>query len=132
MTPDKQTADPLDALIALVQALRATRRLDSPTEARARLTALRAASATVAAENGRGQAWLLIDAVADEQEHVVQQLEARAAERKAAEEKRQAEAMARVAAESDGAAVELDGGPSTLGVADWLAHVEAWGGERDR
>jgi hypothetical protein len=52
-----------------------------------------------------------------------------ASEAKAKDEhdRRQAETVARVAADLDGAAVELDGGPSSLGAAEWIQSVEAWG-----
>jgi hypothetical protein len=70
----------------------------------------------------------LFAALAEDAAASAADLEAEAAEAAAERERREAEVLARVAVEHDGVAVELDGGPSDIGIAEWVASVEAWAG----
>jgi hypothetical protein len=71
----------------------------------------------------------LLQVLAEDAGAVLAALEDEAAEAAAEQARREAEVLGRIAAEHDGVAVTLDGGPSTLGAAEWLESVEAWARE---
>jgi hypothetical protein len=95
--------------------------------ARRRYTVLTAAQGALAAA-GEALGAAMIQVLIEEAGGTVEDLEREAAEHAAAQARKAAEALAVVAADLDGPAVTLDGGPSTLGAAEWLAEAERWAG----
>jgi hypothetical protein len=114
----------------LRQALTADRgRVQTIDTARRRHDTLRAAQDLLA---GRGEQLgaRVVQLLVEEARAVVAEFERQAAEHAAEQARRDAAALAVVAADLDGHVLVADGGASTLGAAEWIAGIEAWARER--
>lgn len=125
-------ADPLDVLAGLLKALRANRGGPQALDAARRLLdALREAQ-QVCADTDQRWGWVFLAELVEDQEALVSVLETKEAERETERQRAESEALASVAADMDGPAVTLDGGPSNYGASDFLADVETWAKGRAR
>jgi hypothetical protein len=92
------------------------------------LVTLRAGHAAAVADPRAGPPMLA--ALAAHWAAIFERLDRRVRERQAEAARQVTERAAELAAEHDGPAVALDGGPSTLGAAEWIQSVERWAQER--